>query len=52
MGHYPIILCSEASRQLVKQSTIRDIPELVVLSLPEIAFDIQIEKIGEIKLEG
>ncbi|RKX76336.1 MAG: flagellar biosynthesis protein FlhA [Spirochaetes bacterium] len=50
-GHYPIILCSEAARALVKAATLRDIPELVVLSVPEIAVDIHIEALGEIRLE-
>ena len=50
-GYLPIILCSEAARILVKKSTVRDIPELVVLSVPEIASEILTEGIGEILLE-
>jgi flagellar biosynthesis protein FlhA len=48
---YPVILCSEAARPLVKSSTLREIPDLVVLSIPEIASGIQVESLGEIKLK-
>lgn len=51
-GHFPVILCSEAARSLVKSSTEREIPDLVVLSVPEIVADVQVEAIGEIRLEG
>jgi len=51
-GHFPVILCSEAARALVKSSTEREIPDLVVLSVPEIVADVQVEAIGEIRLEG
>jgi flagellar biosynthesis protein FlhA len=47
---YPVILCSEAARPLVKSSTVREIPDLVVLSIPEIATGIQVESLGEIKI--
>ena len=51
-GYLPIVLASEASaRILIKNSTDREIPDLVVLSIPEISKDIQVEVIGEIKLE-
>lgn len=51
-GFLPIVLAPEASaRVLIKNSTDREIPDLVVLSVPEIAKDIQVEVIGEIKLE-
>ncbi|MDR2343553.1 MAG: flagellar biosynthesis protein FlhA [Spirochaetaceae bacterium] len=46
----PIILCSEQARFLVKQSTERELPELVVLSVREIANDIDIEQLGEIRV--
>ncbi len=46
-----IILCSEAARRLVKQSTVRDLPDLVVLSVPEIVTDIATESVGEISLK-
>ena len=36
---------------MIKNSTDREIPDLVVLSIPEIAKDIQVEVIGEIRLE-
>lgn len=51
-GIFPIILCSEAARALVKNSTEREIPDLVVLSVPEIISDVQVEAVGEIRLEA
>jgi flagellar biosynthesis protein FlhA len=48
-GWTPIVLCSEAARYLVKNSTEREIPELVVLSVPEIVQDITVESVGVIK---
>jgi len=51
-GLYPIILCSEAARALVRASTIREIPDLVVLSVSEIIPDVRVEGVGEIKLDG
>lgn len=51
-GYFPVILCSEAGRALVRQSTIREYPDLVVLSVLEIAPDIEVEGISEIRLEG
>ncbi|MCX7025557.1 MAG: flagellar biosynthesis protein FlhA [Spirochaetes bacterium] len=50
-GYFPMILCSEAARALVKSSTEREIPDLVVLSVPEVVADMHVEAIGEIKLE-
>lgn len=51
-GFLPIVLAPEASaRILIKNSTDREIPDLVVLSIPEIAKDVQVEVLGEIKLE-
>jgi flagellar biosynthesis protein FlhA len=50
-GHLPMILCSEAARPLIKGSTIREIPHLVVLSVPEIVPDVKIETLGEIRIE-
>ena len=51
-GFLPIVLAPEASaRILIKNSTDREIPDLVVLSIPEISKDTQVEVIGEIKLE-
>jgi flagellar biosynthesis protein FlhA len=51
-GLYPIILCSEAARPLVKASTVREIPDLVILSVSEIIPDVRVEGVGEIKLDG
>ena len=50
-GQYPIVLCSEAARPLVKASAERDVPELVVLSVPEIIPEVQVESLGEISLD-
>jgi len=50
-GYVPIVLCPEEARVLVKSSTEREIPDLVVLSVPEIATDVRVEAIGEIKAE-
>jgi flagellar biosynthesis protein FlhA len=51
-GWLPVVLCSEGARALVKASTEREIPDLVVLSVPEIVADAKVEAVGEIKLEG
>jgi flagellar biosynthesis protein FlhA len=50
-GWVPVILCSEAARYLVRHSTDREIPELVVLSVNEIARDMMVESVGVIKPE-
>jgi len=50
-GQMPIVLCSEAARPLVKGATIREIPHLVVLSVPEVVSDVKIETLGEIRIE-
>ena len=51
-GWFPIILCSEAARFLVKHSAFWEFPELVVISIPEIANEINVEVVGEIKIES
>lgn len=48
---WPVILCSESARPLVRSSIVREIPDLVVLSVPEIAEGITITPLGEIRLE-
>ena len=50
-GIAPIILCSEAARGLVKSSSSREVPHLVVLSVPEVVTDITVETVGEIRIE-
>ncbi len=50
-GHTAVILCSEAARPLIKYSTVREIPHLVVLSILEIDSSVKVNSIGEIKLE-
>jgi len=49
-GYTAIILCSEAARPLIKSSALREVPHLVVLSIPEIIPDITIESLGQITL--
>jgi flagellar biosynthesis protein FlhA len=51
-GWAPVLLCSEAARFLVKSSSGRELPDLAVLSVPEIVPDITVEQIGEINLAG
>ncbi len=51
VGVFPIILCSEAVRALVKASLKRDFPGIVVLSVPEVVSNANIETLGEISLE-
>ncbi len=50
-GYMPIVLTPEQARILVKNSTDREIPSLVVLSVLEIAPDVNVEAIGEIRLD-
>ncbi len=51
-GLLPVILCSEAARFLVRSSSYRELPSLVILSVPEIVADITVEQVGEIRLES
>jgi flagellar biosynthesis protein FlhA len=51
-GWLPVILCSEKARYLVKDSTEREIPDLVVISVPEISQDVIVESVGVIRLEN
>ncbi|MCL2276928.1 MAG: flagellar biosynthesis protein FlhA [Treponema sp.] len=51
-GWMPVILCSEQARFLVKNSTDRELPDLAVLSVPEIVADIKPEAAGIIRLEA
>jgi flagellar biosynthesis protein FlhA len=50
-GWLPVILCSEEARFLVKNSTDRELPDLAVLSVPEIVTDIIPEPVGVIRAE-
>ncbi len=49
-GYMPVILCPEEARILVKASSEREMPGLVVLSVPEITSDIKVESLGEVKV--
>ncbi len=51
IGHVAVVLCSEAARPLVKSSVRREIPDLVVLSVPEIVPDVRVEALAEIRVE-
>jgi flagellar biosynthesis protein FlhA len=51
-GFHEVVLCSEAARPLVKSSTSREIPHLAVLSSLEVASDINVESLGEVRIEG
>jgi flagellar biosynthesis protein FlhA len=51
-GLVPVILCSEQARFLVRNSTDRELPELAVISVPEITQDVLPEAVGVIRLEG
>ncbi|MDR2483850.1 MAG: flagellar biosynthesis protein FlhA [Treponema sp.] len=50
-GWFPIIVCSESARYLVKVSSERELPELAVLSVPEIVADVTLEAVGVIRLD-
>jgi flagellar biosynthesis protein FlhA len=51
-GWQPVVLCSEQARFLVKNSTDRELPDLVVLSVPEIVPGIAVEAVGVISYES
>jgi len=51
-GFLPVILCSEQARFLVRNSTDRELPDLAVISVPEITPDIIPEAVGVIRLES
>ena len=50
-GYYPVILCSYQARHLVKTALDRELPEVAVLSVAEIAQDYTVESVGVIRLE-
>ena len=49
-GYLPIILCSEAARPLVKDSTRRELPQLSVISVMEIVIEVTVESLGTISI--
>jgi flagellar biosynthesis protein FlhA len=49
-GHNPLLLCSEAARPLVKASTLREIPYLAAISVPEVVADVSVEALAEIQI--
>jgi flagellar biosynthesis protein FlhA len=51
-GLSPLILCSEQARYLVKSSCEREFPNMVVLSVPELVPEVNVDAVGEIRLEG
>lgn len=50
-GAMPIVWVPDEARLLVKKSTEREMPKLVVLAVSEITNDIKVEKIGEVKVD-
>ena len=50
-GYFPVVLCSERARPLVRASTVRDIPDLAVLSVPEVASDIRVNSLGAVDVQ-
>jgi flagellar biosynthesis protein FlhA len=50
-GYFPVLLTSEPARILVKNSTKRELPDLSVLSVPEVGSSFKIEGLGEIRLD-
>ncbi|MCL2179662.1 MAG: flagellar biosynthesis protein FlhA [Treponema sp.] len=50
-GWMPVIICSEAARYLVRNSTDREMPDLAVLSVPELAPEVIPEAVGVIRIE-
>ena len=49
-GAHPLLLTSEPARGLVKNNTRRELPELSVISVPEVDPSFQIEGLGEVRL--
>lgn len=49
-GDMPIILCPQDARILIKESTSREFPKLVVLAMEEIVPEIKVEMIGVINV--
>jgi flagellar biosynthesis protein FlhA len=47
-----VILCAEQTRALVKQSAEREIPDLIVLSVPEIVPEVNVLQMGEIRIDA
>ena len=50
-GYFPVILCSTQARYLVKNAMERELPDVAVLSVAEIAQDYSVESIGVIRLD-
>ena len=50
-GWMPVVLCSEQARFLVKNSSDRELPDLAVLSVPEIVSEVIPEAVGMIRIE-
>lgn len=51
MGLYPVLLCSESARPIVKKSIERDVSDLAVLSVHEVSDKIKVESLGFVALE-
>jgi len=50
-GRYPLILCSETARPLVKAGSVRELPDLAVMSVLEVIPELRVEGMAEIRVE-
>ena len=50
-GYFPVVLCSFQARYLVKTALERELPEVAILSVSEIAQDYSVVSVGIIRLE-
>ena len=50
-GYQPVLLCSEAARYLTRTLLDRELPQVAVLSIHEIAPEFKVESIGVIKIQ-
>lgn len=49
-GYSPVVLTQEQTRMLFRNAVRREIPNITVLAVPEIAADIRVESVGEISI--
>ena len=50
-GLAAVLLTSEAARPLVRSAVVRELPQLVVISVPEVSKETQVEPLGEVRLD-
>jgi len=51
LGYYPVVICSEIARPLVRSAIRKDFPSIPVLSVLEVSDDIKLDVLGSISLE-